>query len=461
MASLKYIDCPNYYAVYFRKTTKQLDSSLWPEAKELYLPFLRNPKTGKWIGKARIQEQKHRIIFPSGATLDFSYLENDKDVVYNWQGAQLTAAFLDEATHFSQFQFNYLRTRLRSKSKYSSFIACSCNPDNSSFVYDWVEPYLDEEGYPDNNLSCKVRYFVMSDGIIHGSWEKEDIKNRFPHLTPREYVFIPSKLTDNKIMLANNEFYAEDLAANNPAEKAALLDGCWKYQGNEALYFERTWLEKVDKVPDDAVSCRAYDKAGKAPDEKNRFPDFTAASPRVWKDKQGIYYLTGDFIPEFKDKESDVVGKFRKQPGERDTLIEQQANHDGSDCVVVLAQDGGQAGLSEYLNAASKLISEGIRVEKDPAPQNAKKLKRFEPFSSACQNGLVKIVESSFPNRETLESFYKELEYFDGERSSSKKKDDWPDATASAFNYISQKKVVPTISVPNFTQSNPFNIWES
>lgn len=89
MDSLKYIDDPNYYAVYFRRTTGQLERSLWPEAKEMFLPFLvypSGPRRGKWIGKARIQEQKHRIVFPSGATIDFSYMENDKDAQLNWQG---------------------------------------------------------------------------------------------------------------------------------------------------------------------------------------------------------------------------------------------------------------------------------------------------------------------------------------------------------------------------------------
>ena len=52
-------------------------------------------------------------------------------------------------------------------------------------------------------------------------------------------------------------------------------------------------------------------------------------------------------------------------------------------------------------------------------PSNKAKLKRFEPFAVAAQNGLVKIVESDFPNQETLNAFYKELEAFDGEEPGS------------------------------------------
>lgn len=89
MDSLKYTDDPNYYAVYFRKTVKQLERTLWPEAKQMYLPFLVHhdgPRKGRFKGKAKIQEQAHRIIFPSGATIEFTYADTDKSIELNFQG---------------------------------------------------------------------------------------------------------------------------------------------------------------------------------------------------------------------------------------------------------------------------------------------------------------------------------------------------------------------------------------
>ena len=55
-------------------------------------------------------------------------------------------------------------------------------------------------------------------------------------------------------------------------------------------------------------------------------------------------------------------------------------------------------------------------------------MSRFSNFSSAAQNGLIHIVEDSFNNNKTLEAFYKELESFDGTRSTAHIKDDWVDA---------------------------------
>lgn len=96
--SLKYIDDPEYYAVYFRRTTKQLERTLWPAAKKLYMPFLihhNGPRKGKFKDKANIQESKHIITFPSGAKVEFSYLEHDKDADLNFQGAELSGVYWD------------------------------------------------------------------------------------------------------------------------------------------------------------------------------------------------------------------------------------------------------------------------------------------------------------------------------------------------------------------------------
>ncbi len=92
--ALKYIDCPDFYGVFFRKTVKQLRRSLWKEAKKMYLPLIMG-KDGKFIGKATVKEQDMIIRFPTGATLEFSYLDRDADAEQNWQGAEITGAYFD------------------------------------------------------------------------------------------------------------------------------------------------------------------------------------------------------------------------------------------------------------------------------------------------------------------------------------------------------------------------------
>lgn len=297
------------------------------------------------------------------------------------------------------------------------------NPDNAHHVYKWIEPYLDENGYPINELSCKTRYFVFHEGQPVTFWDRDECLKQFPDKTPRTYTFVPSKLTDNTALLATNADYAEELAANSKAEKAALLDGCWNYKADEGSFFSRDWLVKVAEPPRRSTIARAWDKASQIPTDTNRYPDYTA-SVKMHKDEEGFYTIVGDYCPSNKDSESMVYGRFRALPGDRDRLIANQCHADGDSCYVVLPVDPGAAGKVEFQQAASKLTQEGFIVKEDPTPNNKSKLKRFEPFSAACQNGLVRIAESTFPNRATLDHFYKEMELFTGERSTATIKDD-------------------------------------
>lgn len=182
-------------------------------------------------------------------------------------------------------------------------------------------------------------------------------------------------------------------------------------------------MHKLDTVPLNCSEARGWDLASSEPSEKNRKPDFTA-SVKMLKTKSGEYIIVGDYDERSKDELTQVYGRFRKRPGERDLLIISQASFDGRECDIVIPEDPGAGGKVAFREMSKTIISEGFSVKKDPCPNNLKKLKRFEPFSTAAQNGLVSIVESTFPNKQTLEAFYKELEAFDGERSSSDRKDD-------------------------------------
>jgi predicted phage terminase large subunit-like protein len=453
MDALKYVDDPAFYAVFFRRTTKQLERSLWPEAKAMYMPFLID-KNGKFKGKARIQEQAYRITFPTGAILEFTYMERDKDAELNFQGAQVSAVYWDEFTHFSLFQFNYLRTRLRSGAKTPSFMRCSMNPLPDHFVVEYIEPWITESGIADRELSGKIRYFVYVNGNLITSWDKEALLKEYPKKKPRSYTFVPSLLTDNPKMLENNPDYEDNLDSNTRTERETLLNGNWKVRPEGSNFFSRDWLVKVDKVPLNSLRARAWDKASTEPSEKNRYPDYTACSPLMSKDKDGFYYIEWKVDSDVKDNDSDILGRFRKRVGERDKLIEKQARVDGSDCTVIFAVDPGAAGRVEFVQSAKELMREGFIVKEDPMPNNKNKLTRFYPFASACENGLVRIVESSFPNKATLMAWYAEMEAFDGERSSTHRKDDFPDATASCFNWLTKGKILQPFSMNGLTGSD-------
>lgn len=80
MKPLEFKDDPNFNAVLFRKSIKQLEGAggLWPEGKKLYRHF--NPQ---------IKESKNTIVFPSGASIQMTYLDHENDAEDNHQGLNI------------------------------------------------------------------------------------------------------------------------------------------------------------------------------------------------------------------------------------------------------------------------------------------------------------------------------------------------------------------------------------
>lgn len=413
-------------------------------------------KKGKPKGKAHISEKDKVITFPSGAKSKFAYLLYDKDADA-YYGSEITKVYIDELQSHTEYAFTVLRSRNRSRADVPKGMRFTLNPDPNHWMYEWIEPFLldDDSGLPDMELSGKVRYFVIIGGTLYTSWDKEKLKETHGK-NPQTYTYVPATLKDNKVLQELDPEYYDVLDSMPEAKRNQLLLGSWK-KVDDTTFFDRNWLEEADEVPAGSVSCRAWDKAGSVPSETYRYPDYTAGI-KMSRDKDGFIYISGDFHPEVKD-EDNIGGRFRKLAGDRDTLIRKQAEYDGKDCKVILAKDSGSAGQTEYLEASKKLMAEGFIVKPDPMPNNQNKVKKGEPFVSACQNGHVRIVTSSFPDKATLESYLKELESFNGERSTSRRKDDRWDCTCTAYNFISQEKNIPSFKMAGgLTQDNPFSI---
>lgn len=64
-----------------------MQRALFKLAKSLYRPFLLD-ENGNFKGLAKINDSQgnYKITFPSGATIEFSYLTCEKDAIDNFQG---------------------------------------------------------------------------------------------------------------------------------------------------------------------------------------------------------------------------------------------------------------------------------------------------------------------------------------------------------------------------------------
>lgn len=452
MKPLAHMKDPDFQGIFFRRNIKALEKpgGLWPESKKLYTQF-----------KTVIRERDHKHTFKSGCSLMMDHLELESDAEANHQGTQYSFIGFDELTHFEQSQFLYLIGRMRSESDSDSFTVATCNPDPDSWVMNWVEWYLDEDGFPEEDKCGKIRYFVVVEDNPVFADTPEELVEEYPYLCyqeddegnemyvpPMSFAFVNGTIFDNPALIKANPKYLSALKAQSRVNRERLLDGNWFARPEGSSYIHRSMFKKTDKVPMGCVSCRSWDKASSEPSDKNRYPDYTASV--MWhKDRNGYFYVTGDYVETAKDPSSEIYGIFRKRPGDRDNVIEAQAKRDGSDTTVVLPIDPGSAGKVEYAESAKKLNVLGYKVKPDPMPNNKSKLTRFEPVSSAVENGLVYIIESSFKNKKTLDEFYRNLESFDGEPSTSRKKDDWGDAFASGYNFICKAKAIPKFDLPS------------
>ena len=443
MMVLQYLTDPDWRGILFRKNSTQLLGSdgLWDKGVEIFSQLPKEYKPNPIQSRLRME-------FPTGATLKYNHMEYEKDKLSH-QGLAYDYVGFDEATHFTYSQVEYLMSRLRGKSQFSSRLVLTANPDNESWLLDLLMWYLTEDGYPDENKQGVLRYFLVRDGEF--KWadspgpliERYSTKSRT--VTPKTFSFVASKLTDNPVLMANAPEYAEWLDSLNPLAKAQLRDGNWFVKLEGANFFKRENLLKADHIPTNAICCRAWDKAAKPVTQAEKFPDFTSCI-KLYKTQDGEFFISGEFHPDNHDEtEPERYGSFRRSVGQRDIIIKKQSGYDGVDCPVILPKDPGSAGEAEYRESAKKLSQYGFIVKQDPVPTNKSKLQRFMPFASSVENQLVYIVESTFPNKQTLEAFYKELESFTGERSTRHRHDDWCDAIASAYNYLSQSRIIPIV----------------
>ncbi len=445
---------PNFEGVMFRRTTKPLSAAggLFSEAKKLY----------RQLG-IDVREQAMEIDFygvggskndKKGGNLKFTHLEHEKDAEGNHQGLQYSFVGFDELTHFTQGQFLYLIGRMRSEADSDSFCLATTNPDYNSWVYNWVSWYLKDGIFDEDKLGV-IRYFlIVDDAPVFANTEEElaeaypdmcyiynPVEDKEEYVPPMTFCFIGGTIFDNPALIRQNPKYLSALKAQTEINRRRLLDGDWHAVPEGSQYFERKWLNKLEKRPEGCVAVRAWDTASEEPSDKNRQPDWTA-SVKMLKNKEGDIIIVGDYEEDSFDEKLQSYGRYRLRSGARDRAILRQHQYDGlRDCTMILAVDPASAGKFQYREQSKNFSAEGILVKPDPMPNNKSKLLKFEPFSTACANGLVYIVESSFPNKQTLENFYKELEQFDGERSTGSKKDDWADAAASAYNFLVSKKI--------------------
>ena len=147
---------------------------------------------------AKFREVEKLWNFPSGAKIEFGFLERDADV-YRYQGQAYSWIGFDEITHLpTEFSWNYLASRLRTTDpEIETYLRCTANPGGVGAQ--WVK-----RRYVDPNEHNKS--FEGTDGLTR--------------------KFIPAKLADNPY-LAKDGVYEQMLMSLPPIQRRQLLEGNW------------------------------------------------------------------------------------------------------------------------------------------------------------------------------------------------------------------------------------------
>jgi hypothetical protein len=219
---LRFIHRQAHRALILRKSMPELREII-DKTRELY------PQA---VPGCKYKEVEKRWVFPSGATVEFGYLERDADV-YRYQGNAFSWIGFDELTHLAtEFPWNYLSSRLRTTDKeITCYLRATTNPGGVG--HQWVKARYISPASPGTA-------FIGRDG-----------------LTRR---FIPSFLKDNPY-LYNDGNYERMLRSLPEVQRKRLLEGDWDVNEGSAFpeFDKRVHVVDAFQIPHSWTRIKAVD----------------------------------------------------------------------------------------------------------------------------------------------------------------------------------------------------------
>lgn len=190
-ALLYALNYPGSKQLILRRTFPDLERSLILEHQKFYpLQFYQYNTTS------------HRGRFSNGSTIEFGYCDSEMDVL-QYQSAEYDVIRFDELTHFTEYQYVYMMSRLRGVNPYPRCIKGSTNPGGPGHT--WVKARFVDIGAPDEP------HTVIDQ-------ETGAVSTR---------LFLPSKVTDNPLLMSGDPDYIKRLERLPEKERRALLFGDW------------------------------------------------------------------------------------------------------------------------------------------------------------------------------------------------------------------------------------------
>lgn len=224
MAIAYCVDIPGCQVYLFRRTSPDLISN------HLSGPSGFPALLAEWIEKklVKINYSKNEIKFWHGSCIHLCHCQHEKDMI-NYQGAEIHMLLIDEATHFTEAIYLYLRGRLRLggmkvPERYKEImprIICGANP--GGIGHNWVKrTFID---------------FAPANTILRMDKKNGGLKRQF----------IPAKLEDNMALVENDPNYEDRLSGLGTEQLVqAMRDGNWDIASGG--YFDDIWSRQVHVI---------------------------------------------------------------------------------------------------------------------------------------------------------------------------------------------------------------------
>jgi phage terminase large subunit len=139
-------------------------------------------------------DRERAFIFPNGSRLKLGYCDSESDVL-QYQGQEYDVIGLEEATHFTEYQRDFLTT---------------CNRSVRG------------------NFKPRMYYTGNPGGVGHGWFKRLFIDRQYRGAEQAgDYVFIPARVYDNSVLIKANPEYVRSLENLPHVLRRAHLDGDW------------------------------------------------------------------------------------------------------------------------------------------------------------------------------------------------------------------------------------------
>lgn len=303
---------PKHRAVIFRRNFTDMQD-LIDRSMELYPEFIEG---------IRYNKNEHIWTAPSGAKVEFAYLENDRDR-FKYRGRAWNYIGFEELTTWPTDKcWEYVATRCRTVDpRLPRYMRATTNPDGPG--QHWVMKRWGINVAGDATRIVRKMPFevVMPDGSL--TYEEREIVRRF----------IPAKLKDNPHLAGTG--YRETLMDRPPEEREALLEGKWSGNRVHGAIF----LREMQKLRAEGRIKRNLPVLGDVPvntfwdmgwNDANAvlFHQYAALENRflhahqqsgltladrvaymqAWQAEKGVIYGT-HYLPHDADKHSEQTGK--------------------------------------------------------------------------------------------------------------------------------------------------------